>query len=294
MLNASSSPDSVDGVSQVRAFMQLFRLPVSIVAGLAGVATSVALDPTLPLLQYLLTAIVLVSMSSAACAINDYWDIDKDRIDHSDRPLPSERLTPEQAWWSAIVVFWIALMAAIPLGQSAFILVVVSVLLLWNYSHLLKYSGILGNLIVATIIALLILLGCFAVGQPFAMLYPIGFLFCYAFARELIWDVHDVEGDRALGIATVANLWGVKTAFRWVWRLLILLAVSMPIALIMLPMAHPIWFMVCTTVMLISFAVMLVGYQTAQSERAYERLIFWERIGLLFGVAGLLGTAPAG
>lgn len=292
MLNASS-PDSVDGISQFCAFMQLFRLPVSVVAGLAGVATSFALDPSLPVQQYFFTAIVLVCMSSAACAINDYWDIDKDRIDHPDRPLPSGRLMPEQVWWTAIVVFSIALMSAIPLGRDAFILVVISVLLLWNYSHLLEYSGILGNVVVATIIALLILLGGFAAGRPGAMLYPIGFLFCYAFARELIWDVHDVEGDRALGITTIANGWGTSTAFRWVWGLLIFLVVSMPIALIVLPMAHPIWFVLFTMVMLVSLGVTLVDYQTAPSEQTYERLIFWERIGLLFGVAGLLGTAPA-
>jgi geranylgeranylglycerol-phosphate geranylgeranyltransferase len=103
MQNASFNAD--DGISQTRAFLQLFRLPVALVAAIAGVATSYALNPILPVQTYLLTAIVLMGMSSAACAINDYWDIDKDCIDHPERPLPSGHLSLEQAWWAAVVLF---------------------------------------------------------------------------------------------------------------------------------------------------------------------------------------------
>jgi geranylgeranylglycerol-phosphate geranylgeranyltransferase len=291
MQNASFNAD--DGISQTRAFLQLFRLPVALVAAIAGVATSYALNPILPVQTYLLTAIVLMGMSSAACAINDYWDIDKDCIDHPERPLPSGHLSLEQAWWAAVVLFASALVAAVPLGSTAIALVTANSVLLWNYSHLLKYSGILGNVVVATVIALLIFMGSVVAGKPFAMLYPIGFLFCYALARELVWDIHDVEGDRTQGIVTVANHWGDRIAFQMVWILIAMLVVSMPIALILLPMVHTIGFTFFTLTMLAMFGAMLVPYQQRGSDRSYENLIFWERIGLLFGVLGLLGTAPA-
>jgi geranylgeranylglycerol-phosphate geranylgeranyltransferase len=291
MQNAFFNAD--DGISQTRAFLQLFRLPVALMAAIAGVATSYALNPLLPIHTYLLTAIVLVCMSSAACAINDYWDVDKDSIDHPERPLPSGQLSLEQAWWVAIVLFAGALMAAVPLGKTAIALVAVNIVLLWNYSHLLKYSGTLGNVVVATVIALLIFLGSVVAGKPFAMLYPIGFLFCYALARELVWDIHDVEGDRTQGIVTVANHWGNRIAFQMVWILMAVLVMSMPIALALLPMVHPIGFTFFTLIMLVTFGAVLVPYQQQSCDRSYENLIFWERIGLLFGVLGLLGTAPA-
>jgi geranylgeranylglycerol-phosphate geranylgeranyltransferase len=184
-------------------------------------------------------------------------------------------------------------LAAVPLGSTAIALVTANSVLLWNYSHLLKYSGILGNVVVATVIALLIFMGSVVAGKPFAMLYPIGFLFCYALARELVWDIHDVEGDRTQGIVTVANHWGDRIAFQMVWILIAMLVVSMPIALILLPMVHTIGFTFFTLTMLAMFGAMLVPYQQRGSDRSYENLIFWERIGLLFGVLGLLGTAPA-
>jgi geranylgeranylglycerol-phosphate geranylgeranyltransferase len=99
----------------------------------------------------------------------------------------------------------------------------------------------LGNLIVAIVIALLILLGSMVAGRPWAMLYPMGFLFIYAFARELIWDVHGAKGDRQRGIVTIANHWGSPIAFRVTWGLLGLLAGSTPITLL-LPMSHAGWF----------------------------------------------------
>jgi geranylgeranylglycerol-phosphate geranylgeranyltransferase len=207
MANHSSPANSTFTtlIRSFRAFIHLFRLPVGILAALAGCATVAVLNAATPLTNYLLTAFILSSMTSAACAINDYWDIDKDCIDHPDRPLPSGQLTLSQAWWAAIVLFSGAIVAAVPLGLAVFCLVAVSTVLLWHYSHLLLYSGILGNVVVAASITTLILLGSLVAQRPFAMLYPAGFLFCYALVKKIIWDVHDTIGDRSQGIITIAN-----------------------------------------------------------------------------------------
>jgi geranylgeranylglycerol-phosphate geranylgeranyltransferase len=289
----SCPPKSMGLGTSVAAFSQLFRISVSSVAALAGSATCYAINPTLPFRSYLLTGWILACMTAAACAINDYWDVQKDSINHSDRPLPSGLLTLRQAKFAAVLAFSFALIAAIPLGKSAFWLVMFSTLLLWNYSHILRYSGILSNLVVATMIALLILLGSIVAGRPLAMLYPMGFLFCYALARELIWDVHDAEGDRHQGIMTVANDWGTTAAFLLAWGLLGLLMGSIPIAL-RLPMTHAGWFVTFTVVMLLCFGIPLMFYQQQQSETRYRQLVGWERLGLLLGILGLLGTAPPG
>jgi geranylgeranylglycerol-phosphate geranylgeranyltransferase len=288
MLN-SVSPRLTNWSTQVIALGQLFRVSVSAVAALAGSTVCYTVNPALPCHNYLLTALVLACMTAAACAINDYWDVEKDRINHPERPLPSELLTLKQARHAAVLAFICALIAAIPLGPYSFGLVGASTLLLWNYSHLLNVSGILGNLVVAIVIALLILLGSIVAGSPWAMLYPMGFLFVYALARELIWDVHDAEGDRQRGIVTIANHWGLPIAFRITWGLLGLLIGSIPLALL-LPMSHAGWFVTFTLFMLLCFAIPLKIYQRQQDEVNYQRLVGWERLGLLLGILGLLGT----
>lgn len=288
MISTSSSPHSNGGSGSVVDFAQLFRLPVAIMAALAGCATIYTLDSTTPLLQYLLTAIVLACMYAAACAINDYWDLEKDRINHPERPLPSGRLSLLQAYWSAVFLFAVALIAAIPLGAYALLLVAVSTVLLWNYSHVLTYNGILGNGIVATIVAALIFLGSLVVDRPFAMLYPTGFLFCYMLAKEIIWDVHDTEGDRKQAVVTIANGLGERTAFWIAWGLLSLLLISIPVALLLLPMNHPLLFAVFTSAMVLSLGLALFRYQRQQ----LSGFLLLERLSMLLGIIGLLGTAP--
>ncbi|WNZ27377.1 geranylgeranylglycerol-phosphate geranylgeranyltransferase [Leptolyngbya sp. NK1-12] len=283
----------LDGIDSIQALVHLLRLPVAIVAGMAGWATVYALDKTLPLSDYLLTATVLALMFSAACVINDYWDVEKDRIDHPERPLPSGNLSLPEAWWLAVGLFGLAVLAAIPLGIYPLLLVAISIVLLWNYSHILLVNGILGNLVVAAIVSALIFLGSLVVGQPFAMLYPTGFLFCYTLAKELIWDVHDAEGDRSQGVVTVANRWGANTAFFIAWGLVVLLIISIPIALFYLPMVHPLVFGGFASVTMLCLGIAFVQYQQQRSDHAYQRLIAWERLSMLFGVVGLLGAAPA-
>jgi len=276
----------------IHAFAQLFRPTLAILAALAGCATIYALNSVTQTQQYLLTATVLICMTSASFAINDYQDVNQDRINHPERPLPSEHLSPQQAWWAAVVLFTCALIAAIPLGLYPFTLVVVSTVLLWNYSHILTYSGLLGNAIVAASVASLIFLGSLVAARPGAMLYPICFLFCYILAKEIVWDVHDTEGDRSQGIVTIANRWGTKTAFLIAWVLLGILIVSIPIALWLLPMAHPYLFIIFSPIVPLILAIALMRYQQQLSLKAYRGLILWGRLGMLLGIIGLLGTAP--
>ncbi|MCP6760165.1 MAG: geranylgeranylglycerol-phosphate geranylgeranyltransferase [Fischerella sp. CENA71] len=277
----------------IRDFTQLFRLPVAIIAALTGCATIYALNSAASLQQYLLTATILICTHSGACAINDYWDVDKDRIDHPQRPLPSGRLSPVTVWWAALILFIVAVSAAIPLGISCLVLVIVSSILLWNYSHILLKNGIVANFIVATVTAAVIFLGSLVVARPKAMLYPICFLFLYILAKEIIWDLHDTAGDRSQGIFTIANTWGKNTAFWIAWGLIGTLIVSIPMTLLLLPMAHPVLFLVFSTAMMLSVTIALVRYQQQGSMSAYEGFVFWDRIGMLLGVVGLLGTAPA-
>ncbi|MDJ0705278.1 MAG: geranylgeranylglycerol-phosphate geranylgeranyltransferase [Leptolyngbyaceae cyanobacterium MO_188.B28] len=292
MIRTPFSHNFLGGIRLIRVYAHLFRLPPAIMAAMAGCAAIYALNSAAQIHQYLLTAVILVCMNSAACAINDYWDLDKDRIDHPERPLPSGRLKPQQAWRAAVILFTAALIAAIPLGVYPFILVAVNTLLLWNYSHLLLYNGIFGNLIVSAVVASILFLSGLVAGSPFAMAYPTGLVFFYIWAKEIIWDVHDKKGDRAQGIVTIPNHWGDSTAFWIVWGLIIALMASIPVAFLLLPMKHPILFAVFCSLMLLTLGAATARFQRSRSASAYEGFIFWERLSVLFGVIGLLGTAP--
>ena len=291
MIITPSSPNSSNGINALRAFAQLWRPILGVLAALAGCVTIYALNPVTQFQQYLLTAAVLICMTSASFAIDDCRDINQDRINHPERPLPSGLLSSQQAWWSAVGLFIGALLAAIPLGIYPFILVAVSTIVLWNYSHILAYSGILGNVIVAFSVAALIFLGSLVAGRPLGMLYPICFLFCYILAKEIIWDIHDAQGDRSQDIVTIANRWEPQTAFLIAWVLLGMLMISIPIAFWLLPMSHPYLFIIFSPIVPLSLGIPLFSYEQQPNFKTYRRLSLWGRIGMLLGIIGLLGTA---
>ena len=291
MIIIPSPHHSNTDISVLRAYTQLWRPTLGILAALTGCVTIYALNPVTQFQQYLLTATILICMTSASFAIDDYRDVNQDRINHPKRPLPLGLLSPQQAFRSAVGLFSCALLAAIPLGLYPFIVVAVSTILLWNYSHILTYSGILGNAIVAASVAALIFLGSLVAGKPIGMLYPICFLFCYILAKEIIWDIHDVEGDRTQDIVTIANRWKPQTAFAIAWGLLGILIISIPIAFWSLPMSHPYLFLIFSPIVPLSIGIPLIRYQQQSSLKAYKRLSRWGRIGMLLGIIGLLGAA---
>ena len=291
MIIIPSPHQSNTDISLLRAYTQLWRPTLGILAALTGCVTIYALNPVTQFQQYLLTATILICMTSASFAIDDYRDVNQDRINHPKRPLPLGLLSPQQAFRSAVGLFSCALLAAIPLGLYPFIVVAVSTILLWNYSHILTYSGILGNAIVAASVAALIFLGSLVAGKPIGMLYPICFLFCYILAKEIIWDIHDVEGDRTQDIVTIANRWKPQTAFAIAWGLLGILIISIPIAFWSLPMSHPYLFLIFSPIVPLSIGIPLIRYQQQSSLKAYKRLSRWGRIGMLLGIIGLLGAA---
>ena len=277
---------------RVRAFSQLFRWPVGLLAGLAGCAATYALDSSTPLASYGLTAIVLSCMYSAACAINDYWDVDIDRINHPDRPLPSGRLTRPQARIGAASLFAVAAIAALHLGLMPFSGVAMTIPLLWYYSQILKYSGILGNAIVAISVAALIVFAGLVVHRPLALFAATGFLSIYQWVKEIIWDVRDATGDGARGVTTIATRWGDKTALAIVWGAIVGLGGSIPIALLVLPMTHPVWFASFTAAMMVSLAIALAGTGGVAAAIAERRFTTLERLSMVFGILSLLGAAP--
>jgi hypothetical protein len=57
-------------------------------------------------------------------------------------------------------------------------------------------------------------------------------------------------------------------------------------------MSHPEWFVAGTSVMIVTLVITLDRYQRFRSVAAYADMVFWGRVEMVLGIAGLLGTAP--
>ena len=155
-------------------------------------------------------------ISGSALISNDYFDLEVDRINSPDRPLPSGAVSPSEAISLAVIAMLIGLAASLAISIQALILSVIfgAVGILYNWRF--KQTGLLGNLMVASSVAITFILGGLAVGQPFNQI--VWFFSLTAFlidlGEEIAGDAMDIEGDRKRNSKSIAITHGKDFALR--------------------------------------------------------------------------------
>lgn len=192
----------------------LFRITRPANALAAGLATVVAyLIATGTLIPAVLLLFVIVTLVTAAGnVINDYYDIEIDRVNRPDRPIPSGQVTPAAARAFAIALFIAGIVVSLFTNPLCIAIAVFNSLLLAGYAAFLKRTPLLGNIAVSYLAASMFLFGGALAGMtglshvvPFAAMSFFAML-----ARELIKDAEDVEGDQASGAVTFPIRYGIR------------------------------------------------------------------------------------
>ncbi len=192
-----------------------FRLirPVNVLVGAASVFVGAfvtgALRPP--------GAIVLACISGALImaggnVINDYCDIEIDRVNKADRPLPSGRISPGHALRLSIILFVLGIFFSIFINSAALLIAIFVALGLVFYSFRLKRTLLAGNIAVSLFSALAFLYGSLAVDRWQQALIPAGFAFLFHLGREIVKDVQDQAADLTGAATTLPIRFGTRTA----------------------------------------------------------------------------------
>jgi geranylgeranylglycerol-phosphate geranylgeranyltransferase len=159
--------------------------------------------------------------------VNDLKDIEIDRINNPNRPLPSGRVKPAIAWLMAIAFLVSALAGSLLLGIFSFLVVMTALLLLFFYSTYLKKT-LAGNFTVAFITGLSFIFGGVVAGNT-ACLIPGFFSIFIHLPREIVKDVIDMNGDRLAGARTLPIIAGPSVAYNLSAIFLSLLCLMLPL-----------------------------------------------------------------
>jgi 4-hydroxybenzoate polyprenyltransferase len=165
--------------------------------------------------NYVIACIAVFFSALANFALNDYQDIEIDRINkRQDRPLVNGTINPNNALGVTLVSTLIAGIFALqmmPIPRNL-IMLGLPVSLLYNI-HLKKYL-IFKNMFTGLANVGVILLGSLVVDnvvEPIAYyISVIGFFFSISY--EVMLDIADVEGDKAMAVDTVPVKFGKKNA----------------------------------------------------------------------------------
>lgn len=195
------------------------------------------------ILYIVLGCIVSAFISAYGYAINDFFDVEIDRINMPHRPIPSGSVSLQGAKWFCIItavagVFFAALidinaMFSGEMFMGAILLALTGVILLYLYAARLKRSGFPGNLIVASLAAIPFLFGGFVTRSYTTLIYPASFAFLINLGRELIKDIEDIHGDKLEDVQSIALKYGVRPARNLAYVILFSLLLIIPFPIIM-------------------------------------------------------------
>lgn len=263
--------------SQLVGLARLFRFELPFAAGLCVVlgmllAASSVPSPTSVALGF----IAMFCISGTALILNDYFDVETDRVNAPQRPIPSGLVTPRAALVLSFVVAAIGLLASAALGVTAFVTAlvvwVVGVLYNWRY----KRSGLPGNLMVAFSVGMTFIFGGIAVGEPLSIhAWWFGAIaFLMDLGEEIAADAMDAEGDKLIGSRSLALVRGRMFALRTsaaVFGALIVVSLA-PFAVGLIPPVY-LWAIVVMDSVTLVATVRLLDERT-QNPRTYIRAIY--------------------
>jgi geranylgeranylglycerol-phosphate geranylgeranyltransferase len=151
-------------------------------------------------------------IAGGANAINDYFDLEIDRINKPNRPLPRGAATRQGAVWLWGVTSGIGLLLSASAGTGTLAIALFWVISLYLYSKTFKRTVLAGNIMVGVITGLAFVYGGVAVGHAERSFFPALFAFLINVARELVKDVEDLEGDAKARAWTLPVTYGVRPA----------------------------------------------------------------------------------
>ncbi|MEA2077831.1 MAG: geranylgeranylglycerol-phosphate geranylgeranyltransferase [Candidatus Marinimicrobia bacterium] len=183
---------------KLKHYFKLARPANLVLVATVVLITATFFTPFPSIWKFLLAIICPTFITAAGNALNDRCDVEIDRINKPNRPLPLGIISIEGAKGFMIAMFILGNIAGLILGfWSLFIsLFIVTPLLYW-YAYRLRHVALLGNIIVAFLSALTFLFAAQAFGDIKLGYVPFVFTFIISVVREIIKDLEDIDGDEA-------------------------------------------------------------------------------------------------
>ena len=148
-------------------------------------------------------------------ALNDYNDRESDKKNHPERPIPSGKISAENALTFAQILLGLGLVILIFTldNKMPFVIALLGVITLIAYENGLKAAGIAGNIAVGLMSGAVFLYAGMAVNDPGPTIWMFGLAILATITREIVKDIQDLEGDKdrftlpaKIGIGVSLNL----------------------------------------------------------------------------------------
>lgn len=201
----------MDRKQKLIGILWLVRVPALMILALY-ILTVLVLCGEFSLHRWLCLSVTPVLLYAGAYVFNDAMDADIDIINLPHRPIPSGRVTRQEAFWMAAGLYLLSVLSAI--GSDVQTVVYVCICGPGSLWYSLKGKQIiwLKNISVAILNGLIFIYLAEIVSDPSACWYLFIVNLFLMLGREIIMDARDIKGDFHFGVPTLASRFGDRIA----------------------------------------------------------------------------------
>jgi geranylgeranylglycerol-phosphate geranylgeranyltransferase len=202
---------------KIKGLLRLLRFELPFSAGVCVVMGQIlALGKFASIPETTLGFLSVFFISASILVLNDYFDVETDRLNAPDRPIPSNAVTQSEALMLAISLVFFGLILSYLINIVVLLFSVLLLMIGFLYNRKYKKSGLPGNLMVSFSVGMTFIYGGVSVGLPFN---NIVWLFAVIAAlidlgEEIAADSMDVQGDLLINSNSLAIKYGNKMALR--------------------------------------------------------------------------------
>ncbi|MFX1588071.1 MAG: geranylgeranylglycerol-phosphate geranylgeranyltransferase [Promethearchaeota archaeon] len=248
------------------------------------------------LINIILGVFTYFFIAGSGMVVNDIYDIEIDKINKPNRPIPRGSITLNQAKLLYFLYLVIGLSFSVihsilfKLGILNIIIAALFGFIGWLYAYWGKKSGFLGNIIVSISFSIGLIYG--AILNNSIIPNYIYFFFLTSFflllSREVIKGCEDIEGDKKEGVKTLAIRIGIKSAT----RVAIIFSAS-AIVFFILPyftnIINQVFFLISMFFGLIDvFYAVILMLKTPLNQKDFKKISLLLKIGCLLGLIAFI------
>jgi 4-hydroxybenzoate polyprenyltransferase len=269
--------------------------------------------PQLNTTLFVLLVLASLCIAAAGYIINDYFDLNIDRINKPEKLVVEKIIKRRWAILWHLVLSGIGILLSFYVGwkNNHNLLLgfanVLCVTLLWVYSTTFKKKLLAGNIIISVLTGWVVLVlyvaemdrFFYTVNNPaltnaiskifkLSVLYG-GFAFIISLIREVIKDIQDMPGDEKYGCRTMPIVWGVNVSKTFVATWLIVLTGAV-VVLEIYVLPNRWWWALIYTMIFILLPLLLIFYKLFKAQRTeqFHQLSSWIKMVMMTGILSMI------
>lgn len=183
--------------------------------------------------NYWVETFCILIITASGYIVNDLYDYKIDLINKPQKTYVNIYASSKKFWTAYFVMTTSAVLLSLLLPVKLLIINYISITALFLYAYYFKRYAVIGNLVVSTMVALVIICGGLLAHIKLPLMWMAIFAFQITLIREIVKDVEDIKGDLKNQLKTLPIVSGIRLTQIVLVSLVLFLIITVPLPLVL-------------------------------------------------------------